>query len=223
MSREECKSNHSRGIRGPLLIVFEGIDGSGKSTQARMLADRLAREGTAVVLTCEPSDGPIGVRIRSFKARPGPEEEARLFTEDRRDHVERTIRPALRNGFVVICDRYIHSSMAYQGARGIDPKKILSENLKFAPPPDVIFLLLVSVDTALTRINASQRGSLSLFEVRESLERVDGIYRNLDDPAIRRLDGSLSPEENHTQVVEFLLALERNTHSAKLIANENTA
>src|SRR4030042_6942583 len=116
----------------PLFIVFEGIDGAGKSVQAKMLADHLQAVGIPLVLTAEPSEGPIGRYIRSLKVRPEPVEEERLFTEDRRHHVQNVIIPALRRGATVICDRYIYSSAAYQGARGMDPEKILAENRQFA-------------------------------------------------------------------------------------------
>ncbi len=85
-----------------------------------MLANHLASRGVRVLFTAEPSDGPVGVFIKSLKIRAQPEEEARLFTEDRRDHLRRTIVPALEKGITVICDRYVYSSAAYQGARGID-------------------------------------------------------------------------------------------------------
>ena len=118
----------------PLFIVFEGIDGAGKSTQAGMLADRLRADEIPFILTAEPSDGPTGRLIKSLKVRPNPEEEARLFTEDRRHHVQNVIIPALKEGKTVICDRYVYSSVAYQGARGIDPAEILAENRQFVMP-----------------------------------------------------------------------------------------
>ena len=140
----------------PCFIVFEGIDGSGKSTQAKLLARRLEDLGIPVLLTAEPSDGPVGRIIRSLTTRPEAEEEARLFTEDRRDHVERVILPALVEGRTVICDRYVHSSVAYQGARGVDQAAILSAQRLFAPQPDVIFLLEIPAKIALARIGSDE-------------------------------------------------------------------
>ena len=174
----------------PCFIVFEGIDGAGKSTQAKLLARRLADLGIPVLLTAEPSDGPVGQIIRSLTTRLEAEEEARLFTEDRRDHVERVILPALLEGRTVICDRYVHSSVAYQGARGVDQAAILSAQSPFAPQPDVIFLLEIPADIALARIDSARRGRFSTFEVREDLEAVDAVYRSITDPVIRRIDGT---------------------------------
>ncbi len=191
----------------PCFIVFEGIDGSGKTTQAKLLAQRLTALGLPVLLTAEPSDGPTGRTIRSLTSRPDPEEEARLFTEDRRDHVQRVIMPALTRGLAVICDRYVYSSVAYQGARGLDPTAIISAQRSFAPSPDVTFLLEVSVDTALARIGSAGRGSFSPFEVREDLEAVDAAYRSLIDPSIQRIDGTASPEVIHANIIESILEL----------------
>jgi dTMP kinase len=189
----------------PCFIVFEGIDGSGKSTQAKLLAARLADRGIPVLLTAEPSDGPVGQIIRSMTTRLEPEEEARLFTEDRRDHVERIILPALTEGRTVICDRYIYSSVAYQGARGLDQEAIISAQRHFAPQPDIIFLLEISPDIALGRITSERGGRLSTFEVRENLEAVDAVYRGLSDPLIRRIDGTGDLESIHAAIIDALL------------------
>lgn len=191
----------------PCFIVFEGIDGSGKSTQAKILARRLAELGIPTLLTAEPSDGPVGLIIKSLTARPSPEEEARLFTEDRRDHVERVILPALAEGRTVICDRYVHSSVAYQGARGLDPAAILSAQRTFAPEPDAIFLLAVPVDTGLARIGTDRHGSFSAFEVRENLEAVAAVYSGLTDPLITRIDGTGSVEHIHSIIMDCLRGL----------------
>lgn len=191
----------------PCFIVFEGIDGAGKSTQAKLLARRLAELGIPVLLTAEPSDGPVGQIIKSLTTRLEAEEEARLFTEDRRDHVERVILPALLEGRTVICDRYVHSSVAYQGARGVDQAAILSAQSPFAPQPDVIFLLEIPADIALARIDSARRGRFSTFEVREDLEAVDAVYRSITDPVIRRIDGTSSLESIHSAIVACLREL----------------
>jgi dTMP kinase len=188
----------------PLFIVFEGIDGAGKSVQAKMLADRFQTDGIPYILTAEPSDGPMGLRIRSLTVRPEPEEEERLFTEDRRHHVRNVIMPALRRGDTVICDRYVYSSVAYQGARGIDPEKILAENHQFAVVPDLVVLLEVTVDMALSRIGRGRSDGFSAFEGRSDLEAVSAIYSAMSDPAIHRMDGSLPPDELHREIVEIV-------------------
>lgn len=192
----------------PWFIVFEGIDGSGKSTQARLLADKLHLADIPVILTAEPSEGPIGCLIRTLKTRPAPEEERQLFTQDRKDHISRVIAPALKNGISVICDRYVYSSVAYQGARGIDPRQILEENRTFALEPDVTFLLHIGVDEALSRIAKGRKEAFTMFEAKANLERVAAIYDALDDPHLRKIDATMSPEEVQREVLDyFRLAL----------------
>lgn len=188
-------------------IVLEGIDGAGKSTQARLLADRLRKESFPVLLTSEPSDGPAGMAIKSSSRRLTPLEETRLFTEDRRDHVKRTILPALQRGSIVICDRYVYSSAAYQGARGMDPKAIIAENYAFAPRPDVTFLLEIPVEEGLARIKNGRADGFSAFEVEEELEKVARVYRALEDPSMIRLSGLGPAESIHEEIVSALRRL----------------
>jgi dTMP kinase len=189
--------------RRPLFIVFEGIDGSGKTTQARMLSASLEFHRIDHVLTSEPSRN-LMRRLTSFQGRPDPQEETLLFTEDRRDHVKQVILPALEAGRTVICDRYIYSSVAYQGARGISTETILAENQCFAPQPDVTFLLEVPVSVALARIRSERADGFTVFETRKGLEAVDTIYRSIVDPQVNRLDGTLPHELLHAQVLEAI-------------------
>jgi dTMP kinase len=188
----------------PLFIVFEGIDGSGKSTQVRLLASRLKALGIPCIETAEPSDGRFGREIRSLIVRPRPEDEARLFTKDRRDHLRRVILPALHADVTVICDRYLYSSVAYQGARGVSPERILAENRAFAREADVTFLLEIPVHEAIRRIGVGRGDSFSVFEGIEELTAVDAIYRGLKDDRIQRIDGSPSAEAVHDQVMRIL-------------------
>ncbi len=104
----------------------------------------------------------------------------------------------------MICDRYVHSSVAYQGARGVDQAAILSAQRHFAPEPDAIFLMEVPVDTALARIGSDRCGRFSTFEVREDLEAVAAVYRNLTDPLIRRIDGTGSLEHIQSIIMDCL-------------------
>lgn len=207
--REALARLHDR----PLFIVFEGIDGSGKSTQARLLSENLGQAGVPVLLTREPSDGPTGLRIRSLTARPSPEEEARLFTEDRCHHLKHVVEPAIARGSSVICDRYILSSAAYQGARGIDPRALIAENLQFARIADVTFLLVIPVPVALERIAASRAEGFSLFEARRDLEAVDRMYRSLADETITMIDASLPVDEVQDLLIRHLAALSRSHRS----------
>lgn len=193
-------------LSGPLLVLFEGIDGSGKSSQVRRLGEALRRRGLAVVETREPTDGTYGREIRRI-AREGRElgaagatHELELFIRDRREHVNRVVRPALAARAVVLQDRGFLSSVAYQGAAGLEPKTIRVRH-DFIPRPDIIFLLDITPEEALRRKAASRPPGTTdpqtadAFEDPAYLTRVRTIYLAQDDPQIIKLDASL-PEEN---------------------------
>lgn len=168
-------STHQRGI----LVAFEGVDGAGKTTQARELAAALERAGVAFVSTKEPTNGPWGVKIRSSAqtGRMPLEEELAAFLADRREHVSQLINPSLDTGKVVIIDRYYPSTVAYQGAQGLDPDELLRLNA-FAPKPDVLFILDVAPDVGLARVRS--RGDVAdLFEKEDELTRAREIFLKL--------------------------------------------
>jgi len=165
-----------------LFIVIEGIDGTGKSTQTKRLAEWLTSQGREVVLSREPTDGPWGKKLRESAStgRLAPDEELEYFLNDRRQHVDEVISPALTAGKVVILDRYYFSTMAYQGARGFDPQEIRRKNEAFAPVPDLLLILDLDVDAALQRIGV--RGdTANEFEKRGNLERCREIFLSLSD------------------------------------------
>ena len=183
-SVSETTSNAQRGC----LIVVEGIDGTGKSTQAKRLAEWLGKQGREVVLSREPTDGPWGRKLRESAAsgRLSPQDELQYFLSDRREHVEGKILPALAAGKVVILDRYYFSTMAYQGARGFDPAEIRRLNESFAPVPDLLLILDLDVDRALTRIG--HRGdTANEFEQRDALQRCRDIFLSLRGEAFARV------------------------------------
>jgi dTMP kinase len=175
-----------------LFIVIEGIDGTGKSTQARRLGEWFASHGREVVLSREPTDGPWGRKLResATTTRLSPEDELQYFLNDRRQHVEEKITPALSEGKVVILDRYYFSTMAYQGARGFDPAEIRRLNEEFAPIPDLLLILDLDVDAAHQRIG--HRGdSANEFEKHESLQRCREIFLSLrNEPFARIIDSN---------------------------------
>lgn len=150
------------GLCSGRFITFEGIDGSGKSTQARRLAEALGQRGHAVTLTREPGGSPGAEEIRALllgggAGRWSAETEILLFAAARRDHLERTIRPALSAGHVVVCDRYVDSTRAYQGA---DPERLALVNslhsAAIACDPDVTFLCDIDPGKARERARARQ-------------------------------------------------------------------
>jgi len=178
-------------------IVIEGIDGTGKSTQAQRLGAWLKEQGHDVVLSREPTDGPWGKTLRESAAtgRLSPEEELEYFLKDRQQHVEELIQPSLDQGKTVILDRYYFSTMAYQGARGFDPAEIRTRNEAFAPPPDLLLILDLDINTAHQRIG--HRGdSTNEFEKRDSLTKCREIFLSLQsEPFARVIDSNASLDE----------------------------
>jgi len=171
------------------LLVIEGIDGAGKSTLARALAAWLRERGRTVVIDREPTDGPHGRALRESAktGRLSASAELELFVKDRREHVANVIAPALARGEVVILDRYYISNAAYQGARGLDPARIIADNEAFAPVPDLV--LLLDLDPARGHDRIGARGSaLDDFEGAAYLADVRRIFLALDRPFIRRID-----------------------------------
>jgi dTMP kinase len=152
-------------MAGPgFFLTVEGIDGAGKSTQARMLAGRLGMLGREVVETREPGGAPGAEDIRRLLVegdpeRWSPETETLLFTAARRDHVERVIRPALARGAVLVCDRYVDSTRAYQGA-GAPERRVLVDRLhRLAIGLDPDLTLIFDMDPAAALERARRRVS----------------------------------------------------------------
>ena len=146
-----------------LFLSFEGIDGSGKSTQARMLADRLRAQGHEVVLTREPGGSPGAEEIRALVLQGDPdrwstETECLLFTAARRDHLERTILPALDRGAIVICDRFADSTRMYQGLSRGDLRGIVDQlhALMIGLEPDLTLLIDMDPEVGLARAKGRQ-------------------------------------------------------------------
>jgi len=183
-----------------VFIVFEGIDGAGKSTQALLLADKLKKNNFEVVLTSEPTQGPLGQKIRRLKTRLTPQEEMELFTEDRKDHVRDVIIPATQAGKIVVCDRYFYSSAAYQGALGLDPLAILQTNLEFAPKPDITFFLDLSIENAVQRIIQNRGARLSPYETRDNLGKVMEIYSVIRDSSFVNVNAECDVRTIHCTV-----------------------
>jgi dTMP kinase len=188
------------------LIVLEGIDGTGKTTMAKRLADHLRSLGHSVVQLKEPTDGPHGRKIRAL-AKQGrqlirPEDELELFVQDRIENCRDNIRPALERGDVVIMDRYYFSSVAYQGALGLNPDVILKRNEEIAVVPDLVLLLDMPVKDGLDRISNQRKSAHDHFEGKEYLEKVRRIFLGIERPYIRIIDASKDQENVFRQIVE---------------------
>jgi dTMP kinase len=177
--------------RRGLLIVLEGIDGSGKTTQARALLRRLRRRGRKAVFFREPTRGRWGREIKRLAVRADsltPEEQLDLFVKDRRENVALNLEPALAAGKVVVLDRYYFSTIAYQGAKGLDPGRIRRINEAFAVRPDLVVILDVDAAAGLGRI-AGRKSRDELFEREDYLVRVARIFRGFSGPRFVHIDG----------------------------------
>jgi dTMP kinase len=176
-----------------LFVVFEGIDGSGKTTLSKLLFSYLKKQHYHVQWFNEPSNSKWGKKIReianSVESIP-IEEELQYFIEDRKLDVQYNILPGLNQNKIVILDRYFYSNACYQGARGLDMQDIINKNLEFSPLPDITFIIDVDVDTALSRIKESRDTEAILFEKKEFLLKVRENYLTLKKDNIHIIDGN---------------------------------
>ena len=179
-----------------VLVNLEGIDGCGKSTQSKLLLEKLEGEGEKVIILKEPTKRPHGQKLWDMlhgKRKATNEEILELFVLDRKQHVEEKIEPALDSGAVVLMDRYYYSSMAYQVTGGIDVEEI-REKHEFAPKPDVVLIFDLPVSVALERVKG--HSDADEFEKEEHLEKVREAYLDLEnDPLVRIVDATGTPEE----------------------------
>jgi dTMP kinase len=180
-----------------MFVTFEGLDGSGKTTQIDLLRRALEEDGREVVATREPGGTPLGERVRELLLADGeiaPWAEAALFAAARAELVERVIAPALARGADVLCDRYLDSSLAYQGiARGLGVDEVLALNLQAIGGvlPDRTLLLLIPPELSISR--AGEGRDRIEREGRSFRDAVDRAYRELArrfPERIRELDGS---------------------------------
>jgi len=182
-------------MRGPLFVSFEGIDGSGKTTQVALLAEYLKRQGRSVRVFREPGGTVLGERIRELVLDGGevvPWAEVSLFAAARAQLVAHELRPTLEGGSDVICDRYLDSSVAYQGlARSLGADAVLEWSLRVTDGllPDVTFLLAIGAEQASRRVDAPSTAarSVSPATVPDRLEREPRSFRGRVVDAYRQL------------------------------------
>jgi dTMP kinase len=188
-----------------LFVTFEGVDRAGKTTQAELLREALGERALAVR---EPGGTEVGERVRELLKDPalavGPRTEALLFAAARAELVEQVIRPGLDGGRVVVSDRYLDSSLAYQGeARGLGIEEVARVN-RFATggvEPDITFLLELDLDAAAARGAEADRfeteGRALQQQVRDAYERL----ADADPSRWRRIDAARPPAEVHADVL----------------------
>jgi dTMP kinase len=182
-------------------VAIEGIDGSGKSTVISHLAGILPR----VYATREPSGGPIGRLIKEWALRGGssdPHVDALLFAADRIEHYRREVKPKLMEGFLVVTERYVESSIAYQGAAGV-PIDFIKYINSLVPKPDLTVILDVDPQIAVERI--SRRGGVDKFEHATFLRRVREIYlRRAAEEGYPVVDASRPPDVMARDVIDII-------------------
>lgn len=208
-----------------ILIAIEGIDGAGKTTQSKILYDKLKQEHLAVCLLHEPTGSIWGRKIQEI-ARNGrhnlePKQEFELFHLDRKEDVKRHIIPALRKNMIVIMDRYYFSSVAYQSALGLDPDFIEKESEKIAPRPLLTIVLDVPSRIALLRIKNRVGTKKNHFERERYLTKVRKIFRERfeDRPEVAIIDGSRDIDTVASEIMNIVRPLlERNYASFRACA-----
>ncbi len=195
-------------LKKGVLIVLDGIDGTGKTTQAKRLLAALQKRGADAVYFREPSDSQWGLAIKTKAVIADsltPEEELDLFQKDRKENVEKNLKPALQEKKVIVLDRYYFSTIAYQGARGIDPETIRRQNESFAVKPDLVFILDIAPQKGLNRIAISREKMDKHFEREDYLIKVREIFRSFEGENILHIDASRPEEDIYKDIEKIVL------------------
>ena len=193
-----------------IFICIEGLDGSGKTTHAHRLVRNLQEKGFDAVYTTEPSRGELGKFIRGTileaKKRVPRVVEAFLFAVDRVEHFEKEVKPALKEGKIVVSDRCVYSSLAYQGAAGLDLEWIKKIN-RFALPPDLALYIDVPPEVVVKRI----RRKKSVMERLETQRRVKEVYMKIvDNVKLVPIDGDRKKAEVEQTILKLILEFLQN-------------
>jgi dTMP kinase len=184
-----------------MFIVLEGVDGCGKTTQAKLLKKWLEKKGYEVLLTAEPTMSKIGKFIRevlSGASEVDPKTLALLFTADRYEHLRNEVEPALSEGKVVISERYYHSTITYQEAQGVERNWLLEMN-KFARKPDITIFLDID-----PKLGAKRTKTQEIFEKEDFLERVRENYLKFNQEVMKINAQEASIEEVFFQIKEVV-------------------
>jgi len=186
-------------------ICIEGLDGSGKTTQAKRLVKNLRRRGFDAVYATEPSTGKVGKLIRSFvldrDKRVPIALEALLFAADRVDHVENVVKPLLKQGKIVVCDRYVYSTLAYQGAAGLSLDWIERIN-RFALKPHLALFIDVPTDVVVKRLKRKR----TVMETKRNQEKVREVYlKMVQEQRLMLVDGDKPVSRVGKKVLEIVL------------------
>ena len=180
-----------------MFIVFEGPDGSGTSTQSKLFCDRLQSEGKNVVLTAEPTQNAIGTYIRSLlqeNTLPSADAMQLLFCADRAHHVAEVVSPALNSGAIVVCDRYILSTLIYGSVHDVSDEWLQQVNALF-PKPTATVITLPPLDVCMERLK--QRTQRDAYEQELLQQRIYERYQHATkEPNTIAIDTSGSPQES---------------------------
>ena len=193
-------------VKTGLFLIIEGLDGSGKTTQATLLAEKFYKNYN-VLLTAEPSRGKIGTFIRECclyeNKRLPTEAEALLFASDRIEHIYNEVKPALEEGKLVICDRYIYSSLAYQGNAGLSLEWIKTINAR-ALQPDISIFIDVPPEKVIERLQRKK----SVMETLETQTKVREVYlKYVEKGELVRVDGDQEKEKVATDLFKTVSSL----------------
>jgi dTMP kinase len=192
-------------------ICIEGLDASGKTTHARRLVRDLKQRGFKAMYTTEPSSGEIGKFIRTYilqrKERVPGAVEALLFAVDRVVHLEQRVKPALQKGKIVVSDRYVYSSLAYQGAAGLDLNWIEEIN-RSAVSPDLAIYIDVSPEILIKRMKWRKKSVMERLQVQRKVQEV--YLKLVDDGRLVRVDGNRSVNEVARDILTIVLDFLKN-------------
>ena len=193
-------------------ILFEGIDGSGKSTQCDMLYSYASAKGIDCIKLYEPTSGEWGIKIRkmlSMETPPPVDEQIDLFIRDRAEDVAQNIKPALDAGKTIIMDRYLYSNAAYQGCPEMPPEEIIRKNMELNfPIPDRVYFLDIDPERAIDRVKKrNTSGEMEIFEKLSFQQQVRKNFYSIIDEKFMVINGDDDPEKIFTKITEDFISI----------------